>query len=177
MLKEKYKQKCSKRPVSCQIWKLSHKIQVWGKALHNGHSYREIPYLLTEPDFNILALFSSYSDIRYWILYTDHTVTRDNCTSLIIFLQLFFKYLVPQSIIFKHYELIKWMTTFSQIFHFSLIDLSKNSIKPFFRKCPMLQVYVELCTRSKRKKMFWRDICLPPQNARTRDYCISQNQF
>ena len=35
---------------------------------------RGIPYLLTEPDFKISALFSSYSDIRYWNLYTDHTV-------------------------------------------------------------------------------------------------------
>ena len=33
-----------------------------------------IPYLLTVPDFKITALFSSYSDLRYWILYTDHTV-------------------------------------------------------------------------------------------------------
>ena len=33
-----------------------------------------IPYLLKEPDFKISALCSTYSDLRYWILYTDHTV-------------------------------------------------------------------------------------------------------
>ena len=33
-----------------------------------------IPYLFTEPDFKISALFSNYSDHRYLILYTDHTL-------------------------------------------------------------------------------------------------------
>ena len=37
---------------------------------------RGIPYLLIEPDFKISTLFSSYKDLRYWILYTDHTVDK-----------------------------------------------------------------------------------------------------
>ena len=40
-----------------------------------------IPCLLTEPDF-ISALFSSYSDLRYWILYTDQTVLDFISTSV-----------------------------------------------------------------------------------------------
>ena len=50
----------------------------------------------------------------------------------------------------------KWVTSFSWIFHFSLIDFSKKIFEIFFRKCLMPWGYVELCTRSNKKKTyFW----------------------
>ena len=51
----------------------------------------------------------------------------------------------------------KWVTSFSWIFHFLLIDFSKKIFEIFFRKCLMPWGYVELCTRSNKKKTyFWR---------------------
>ena len=50
----------------------------------------------------------------------------------------------------------KWVTSFSWIFHFSLIDFSKKIFEIFFRKCLMPWGYVELCTRlNKKKTYFW----------------------
>ena len=48
----------------------------------------------------------------------------------------------------------KWVTSFSWIFHFSLIDFSKKIFEIFFRKCLMPWGYVELCTRSNKKKTY-----------------------
>ena len=49
----------------------------------------------------------------------------------------------------------KWVTSFSWIFHFSLIDFSKKIFEIFFCKCPMPWGYVELCTRSKKEKTYF----------------------
>ena len=50
----------------------------------------------------------------------------------------------------------KWVTSFSWIFHFLLIDFSKKIFEIFFRKCLMPWGYVELCTGSyKKKTYFW----------------------
>ena len=50
----------------------------------------------------------------------------------------------------------KWVTSFSWIFHFSLIDFSKKIFEFFFHKCLLLWEYVELFTRPKKKKTyFW----------------------
>ena len=62
----------------------------------------------------------------------------------------------------------KWVTSFSWIFDFSLIDFSKKIFEFFFHKCLLLWEYVELFTRSKKEKLFLGEIWLPPQNARTR---------
>ena len=43
----------------------------------------------------------------------------------------------------------KWVTSFSWIFHFSLIDFSKKIFEIFFNKCLMPWGYVDLCTGSK----------------------------
>ena len=63
----------------------------------------------------------------------------------------------------------KWVTSFSWIFHFLLIDFSKKIFEIFFHECLMPWVYVELCTRYKVKKnLFWGESWLPLRNARTR---------
>ena len=63
----------------------------------------------------------------------------------------------------------KWVTSFSWIFHFSLIDFSKKIFEIFFHKCQMPWGYVELGPRSKKeKKLFGGEKWLPSQNARTR---------
>ena len=49
----------------------------------------------------------------------------------------------------------KWVTSFSWIFDFSLIDFSKKIIEIFFHKCLLLWEYVELFTRLELK------ICSP----------------
>ena len=49
----------------------------------------------------------------------------------------------------------KWVTSFSWIFHFSLIDFSKKIFEIFFHKCQMPWGYVELCTRSKKEENFF----------------------
>ena len=50
----------------------------------------------------------------------------------------------------------KWVTSFSWIFHFSLIDFSKKIFEIFFHKRLMPWGYVELCARSNKKKTyFW----------------------
>ena len=46
----------------------------FGGKLYPPGNPLAIPYPLTEPDFKILALILSYSDLPYLILYTDHTV-------------------------------------------------------------------------------------------------------
>ena len=48
----------------------------------------------------------------------------------------------------------KWVTSFSWIFHFSLIDFSKKIFEIFFHKCQMPWGYVELGPRSKKEKNF-----------------------
>ena len=52
----------------------------------------------------------------------------------------------------------KWVTTFSCIFHFSLKDFSKKIFEIFFYKCQMSLGYVELCGRSKKKKIYFGGI-------------------
>ena len=49
----------------------------------------------------------------------------------------------------------KWVTSFSWIFHFLLIDFSKKIFEFFFRKCLMPWGYVELCTMSNKKKTYF----------------------
>ena len=99
---------------------------------------------------------------------------RDICIFLKIFLSLFCQYLCRQSIFVwfffskNDHEIepvvlhtinpmnsSKCVTTFSWIFHFSLIDFSKKIFEIFLRKCPMPWGYVELCTRSKKKKTYF----------------------
>ena len=52
----------------------------------------------------------------------------------------------------------KWVTTFSWIFHFSLIDFSEKIFEFFFHKCQMPLGYVELCVRSKKTKTYFEGI-------------------
>ena len=60
-----------------------------------------------------------------------------------------------------------WVTIFSWNIHFSLIDFSKK-IYDFFHKCPMPQIYGDLFTKSKGRKLRLGEIWLPQQNAMTR---------
>ena len=53
---------------------------------------------------------------------------------------------------------IKWVRTFSWIFHFSLIDFAKKISEICFHKCQMPLGCVELCSRSKKKKTYFGGI-------------------
>ena len=125
-------------------------------------------------------------------------VPRDICTSLIIFLHLFCKYLWIQCIFFailfnkndREIEPVvlhtinpmnstKWVTSFSWIFHFLLIDFSKKIIEHFFHKCLMPWGYVKLFTRSKKKKTYFGGShgFLCRMLGLERDYCTTLEKF
>ena len=62
----------------------------------------------------------------------------------------------------------KWVTTFSWIFHFLLIDFSKK-IFDFFSQMPdAFGVCGTMCKVKKKEKLFRGDSQVPSQNARTK---------
>ena len=62
----------------------------------------------------------------------------------------------------------KWVTTFSWIFNFLLIDFSMKIFDFFFSQMPdAFGVCGTMCKVKKEKNLYWGDSQLPSQNART----------